>query len=142
MRISDWSSDVCSSDLRSIVPVIDADGKLVLTKDEHPRPETTREGLAALKPAFAQIADMPIDANGNTFRKIINQVYPDLKIEAFHHAGTSSGNGDGAAALLLPSAAYVRKPGRKPPTRNIAGANNGDDPTLTLHATATRRATE
>src|SRR3546814_3360834 len=82
MRISDWSSDVCSSDLRSIVPVIDADGKLVLTKDEHPRPETTREGLAALKPAFAQIADMPIDANGNTFRKIINQVYPDLKIEA------------------------------------------------------------
>src|SRR3546814_19490438 len=125
MRISDWSSDVCSSDLRSIVPVIDADGKLVLTKDEHPRPETTREGLAALKPAFAQIADMPIDANGNTFRKIINQVYPDLKIEAFHHAVTSSGNVDGAAALLLASEAYVRKPGLHPSSEAHRGGKGG-----------------
>src|SRR3546814_13543818 len=72
---------------------------------------------------------MPIDANGNTFRKIINQVYPDLKIEAFHHAGTSSGNVDGAAALLLASEAYVRKHGLKPRARIIAGANIGDDPT-------------
>src|SRR3546814_17776248 len=72
---------------------------------------------------------MPIDANGNTFRKIINQAYPDLKIEAFHHAGTSSGNVDGAAALLLASEAYVRKHAPKPPARIIAGAKIGEGPT-------------
>ena len=119
---------------RSIVPVYDEDGKLVLAKDEHPRPDTTLEGLAALKPSFGQIADMPIDEAGTTFRKIINQVYPDLKIEAFHHAGTSSGNVDGAAALLLASETYVRKHGLKPRARVIASANIGDDPTLMLNA--------
>ena len=119
---------------RSIIPVYDAEGKLVLTQDEHPRPEATLEALAALKPSFAQIADMPIDEAGNTFRKIINKVYPDLKIEAFHHAGTSSGNVDGAGALLLASDAYVRKHGLKPRARVIASANIGDDPTLMLNA--------
>jgi acetyl-CoA C-acetyltransferase len=119
---------------RSIIPVIDADGKLVLTKDEHPRPDTTLAGLAALKASFGQIADMPIDESGNTFRKIINSVYPDLKIGAFHHAGTSSGNVDGAAALLLASESYVRKHGLKPRARIIAAANIGDDPTLMLNA--------
>ncbi|MDB5968707.1 MAG: acetyl-CoA C-acyltransferase [Hydrocarboniphaga sp.] len=119
---------------KSIVPVIDEDGKLVLAKDEHPRPDTTLAGLAALKPSFAQIADMAIDENGTSFRKLINKVYPDLKIEAFHHAGTSSGNVDGAAALLLASEAYVRKHGLKPRARVIATANIGDDPTLMLNA--------
>jgi len=119
---------------KSIVPVHDEDGRLVLARDEHPRPDTTLEGLAALKPSFGQIADMPIDENGNTFRKIINSVYPDLKIGAFHHAGTSSGNVDGAAALLLASASYVRKHGLKPRARVLATANIGDDPTLMLNA--------
>jgi len=119
---------------RSIVPVYDEDGKLVLAKDEHPRPDTTLEGLAQLKPSFAQIADMPIDEKGTTFRKIINQVYPELKIDARHHAGTSSGNVDGAAALLLASEAYVKKHGLKPRARVIATANIGDDPTLMLNA--------
>jgi acetyl-CoA C-acetyltransferase len=119
---------------KSIVPVIDEDGKLVLSKDEHPRPETTLAGLAALKPAFAQIADMPIDENGTTFRKLINSVYPDLKIGAFHHAGTSSGNVDGAAALLMASEAYTRRHGLKPRARVIATANMGGDPTLMLNA--------
>jgi acetyl-CoA C-acetyltransferase len=119
---------------RSIVPVFDEDGKLVLARDEHPRADTTLEGLAALKPSFGAIADMAIDENGNSFRKIINSVYPDLKIGAFHHAGTSSGNVDGAAALLLASDGYVRKHGLKPRARVIATANIGDDPTLMLNA--------
>lgn len=119
---------------RSIIPVIDADGKLVLSKDEHPRPGTTVADLAALQPAFAQIADAPLDENGTTFRKLINSRYPDLKIQSLHHAGTSSGNVDGAAALLLASEAYVRKHGLKPRARIIATANIGDDPTLMLNA--------
>ena len=119
---------------KSLIAVHDEDGKLVLARDEHPRADTTLEGLAALKPSFGQIADMPIDEAGTTFRKIINKVYPDLKIEAFHHAGTSSGNVDGAAALLLASDGYVRKHGLKPRARVIASANIGDDPTLMLNA--------
>jgi len=119
---------------RSIVPVINDEGRVVLAKDEYPRPDTTAEGLAALKPSFAQIADMPSNREGITFRQLINQRYPDLKIEHFHHAGTSSGVVDGAAAILLASADYARKHGLKPRARVIATANIGDDPTLMLNA--------
>lgn len=119
---------------RSMVPVVDEDGKLVLTRDEHPRPNTTLADLAALKPAFAQFADMPLDENGATFRKLINSRHPDIKIDPRHHAGTSSGNVDGAAALLMASEAYTRKHGLKPRARVIATANIGDDPTLMLNA--------
>jgi len=119
---------------RSIVPVVAEDGRVILAKDEYPRPQTTAEGLAALKPSFAQIADMPADRNGNTFRQLINQRYPDLKIEHFHHAGTSSGIVDGAAALLMASSGYARAHGLKARARVIASANIGDDPTLMLNA--------
>ena len=119
---------------KSIIPVYDDAGQLLLAKDEYPRPDTTLEGLATLKPAFAQFADMPLDERGTTFRKLINQVHPDIRIEALHHAGTSSGNVDGAAALLLASEAYTRKHGFKPRARVIAVANVGDDPTLMLNA--------
>ncbi len=119
---------------RSIVPVLDGDGKVVLAKDEYPRPQTTAEDLAALKPSFIQIADMPTDRNGTTFRQLINRRYPDLKIEHFHHAGSSSGVVDGAAALLMASEDYARKHGFKPRARVVATANVGDDPTLMLNA--------
>lgn len=121
---------------RSIVPVIDDDGKVVLATDEHPRPQTTAEELAALKPSFAQIADMAPGGDGVSFRQLINRRYPDLKIEHFHHAGNSSGVVDGAAALLMASADYARKHGLKPRARVIATANMGDDPTLMLNAPA------
>ena len=119
---------------RSIVPVIGDDGQVILAKDEYPRPQTTAQDLAALKPSFAQIADMPANREGTTFRQLINQRYPDLKIEHFHHAGTSSGIVDGAAAILLASSDYARKHGLKPRARVIATANMGDDPTLMLNA--------
>lgn len=119
---------------RSIVPVIDEDGSIVLTRDEHPRPGTTVADLAALKPSFGQIADMVLDESGTSFRKLINSRYPDIRIEPVHHAGTSSGNVDGAAALLLASEAYVRRHGLKPRARVVATANIGDDPTLMLNA--------
>jgi acetyl-CoA C-acetyltransferase len=119
---------------RSIVPVLADDGKVVLAKDEYPRPQTTLADLAALEPSFTKIADMPADASGRTFRQLINARYPDLKIEHFHHAGSSSGVVDGAAALLMASSRYVKKHGLKPRARVIACANVGDDPTLMLNA--------
>ena len=119
---------------KSIVPVRDEAGNIIIDKDEYPRPETTAEGLAALKPAFAQIADMPIDEQGTTYRKILHDKYPDLELRSVHHAGNSSASVDGAAALLLASPDYAKKHGLKPRARIVAMANMGDDPTLMLNA--------
>jgi acetyl-CoA C-acetyltransferase len=119
---------------KSIVPVLDDDGNVVLESDEFPRPQTTAEGLAQLKPSFTQIADMPLDLNGTSARALINQKYPDLEIRHFHHAGNSSGVVDGAAAVLLASKTYADQHGLKPRARILAIANIGDDPTLMLNA--------
>ncbi|MGO9932588.1 MAG: acetyl-CoA C-acetyltransferase [Steroidobacteraceae bacterium] len=118
---------------KSLIPVLDDGGGVILAHEEYPRPQTTAEALAALKPSFVQIADMPLDADGTTFRKLILQRYPDLKIENVHHAGNSSGVVDGAAALLMASEGYARKHGLKPRARIVATANMGDCPTLMLN---------
>jgi acetyl-CoA C-acetyltransferase len=117
----------------SLIAVVDDEGKVILAKDEHPRPQTTAQDLAALKPSFAQVADLALDPAAPTFRQLINQRYPDLKIEHFHHAGNSSGVVDGAAGLLLASDSYARKNGLRPRARVVATANIGDDPTLMLN---------
>ena len=56
---------------KSIVPVVAEDGTVLLEKDEYPRPSTTLESLAGLKPAFEAMADLPIDASGQTFRQAL-----------------------------------------------------------------------
>jgi acetyl-CoA C-acetyltransferase len=119
---------------RSLVPVFHEDGTLALDREEFPRPQTTLEGLAALKPSFEAMANAPLDANGTTFAGLIQQVYPDLKIRHVHHAGNSSGVVDGAAAVLLASPEYAKKNGLKPRARVVAMANVGDSPTLMLNA--------
>ena len=119
---------------RSLVPVYHEDGTLALDAEEFPRPQTTREGLAALKPSFEALADVAIDDQGTTFRSLILQKYPDLDIKFIHHAGNSSGVVDGAAAVLLASPAYAKAHGMKPRARVVAMANMGDDPTLMLNA--------
>ena len=117
---------------KSVVPVLNPDGSVALDHEEFPRPETTAEGLAALKPSFAGLADF--DIGGTTFRKQINRRYPDLDIQHFHHAGNSSGVVDGAAAILLASKDYADKHGLTPRARIVAYSNVGDDPTLMLNA--------
>jgi len=119
---------------KSVVPVVADDGTVLLDREEYPRPQTTREDLAKLEPAFPKIADVPLDEQGTTFRKLINQKYPDLEIKHFHHAGNSSGVVDGAAAVLIASKDYAQKHGLKPRARIVATANMGDDPTLMLNA--------
>jgi acetyl-CoA C-acetyltransferase len=119
---------------RSIVPVVDDKGQLVLARDEYPRPDTTLEGMAELKPAFAKILDMHMGNGAETFRQAINRKYPDIDIQPIHHVGISSGVVDGAAAVLLASEAYTAKMGWKPRARILASANVGDDPTLMLNA--------
>ena len=118
---------------KSVVPVYNEDGSVALDREEFPRPETTAEGLASLKPAFAGMMDFDL-GGGVTFRKQINRRYPDVDIKPVHHAGNSSGVVDGAAALLITSPAYAEKHGLKPRARIVAYANQGDDPTLMLNA--------
>ncbi len=117
----------------SLVTVYNEDGSVALDHEEFPRPETTAEGLAALKPSFAGVADFDL-GGGSTFRKQINRRYPDVAIQHFHHAGNSSGVVDGAAAILLTSKDYADKHGLKPRGRIVCYANQGDDPTLMLNA--------
>lgn len=117
----------------SIVPVYNEDGSVALEKDEYPRPQTTAESLAGLKPAFTKLADAPT-VHGTTLKEQITRRYPELDVEPVHHAGNSSGVVDGAAAVLLASKEYADKHGLKPRARIVAYANMGDDPTLMLNA--------
>lgn len=119
---------------RSLVAVHNEDGSVALDHEEFPRPSTTAEGLAALKPSFEALADVPLNEEGLTFRKLILQKYPDLKIQHIHHAGNSSGVVDGSAAVLLASPDYAKSHGLKPRARVVACANQGDCPTLMLNA--------
>ncbi len=119
---------------RSIVPVLNEDGTVALDRDEYPRPGTSLETLAALEPAFAKIAHLPLDEEGTTFAGLIRQKYPNLEIVHVHHAGNSSGVVDGAAAVLVTSRAYAEAHGLRPRARVVAVANHGDCPTLMLNA--------
>ena len=119
---------------KSVIPVYKADGSLALDREEFPRPQTTREGLAGLKPAFTQMADVDLDGQGTTYRRLITAKYPDLDIQFVHHAGNSSGVVDGSGALLLASPSYAKKNGMKARAKVVAYANVGDSPTLMLNA--------
>lgn len=119
---------------RSLVPVLNSDGSVALDREQYPRPETTAEGLAALKPAFAAMRDTSILEDGTTFGQLIQRKFPGLEWEPIHHAGTSSGVVDGAAALLLASRESARRRGWIPRGRIVATANAGDSPTLALNA--------
>jgi acetyl-CoA C-acetyltransferase len=119
---------------KSLVPVHNVDGSLALDHEEFPRPQTTAEGLAALKPSFGEMADVDVDGHGLTYRKLIQLKYPGLEITPIHHAGNSSGVVDGAAALLLASPDYAKRKGMTPRARIVTYANIGDCPTLMLNA--------
>jgi acetyl-CoA C-acetyltransferase len=119
---------------KSLIPVYKEDGTLALDREEFPRPQTTLEGLGQLAPAFAAMADFPLDEAGTTLRGLVLARYPDLDIEFVHHAGNSSGVVDGAAAMLIASPDAAKARGWKPRARIVAIANMGDDPTLMLNA--------
>jgi acetyl-CoA C-acetyltransferase len=119
---------------KSTITVRDDDGNVILDHEEYPRPETTAESLAELKPAFEMFYDLPSEKDGPTFAELIHRKYPDLKFKPLHHVGISSGVVDGAAAVLFASADYAERHGLKPRARVVAMANVGDDPTLMLNA--------
>ena len=127
---------------RSIIPVIADDGHVALDHDEFPRPQTTFEGLAQLRPAFAAMYEHELDEQGTTYAKLVRQAYPDIAIDHVHTAGNSSGVVDGAGAVVIASPDYARAHGLKPRARIRAMATAGDCPTLMLNGPvpATRKA--
>ncbi|MFF3323812.1 acetyl-CoA C-acetyltransferase [Streptomyces sp. NPDC002889] len=122
---------------RSVVPVRDRNGLVVLDHDEHMRPGTTADSLAALKPSFAGIGDL------GGFDAVALQKYHWVeKIDHVHHAGNSSGIVDGAALVAIGNKAVGERYGLTPRARIISAAVSGSEPTIMLTgpAPATRKA--
>ncbi|WP_374424701.1 acetyl-CoA C-acetyltransferase [Paracoccus sp. (in: a-proteobacteria)] len=113
---------------RSIVPVRDQNGLIILDRDEYMRPGTTVEDLGKLKASFKDMGEMMPG-----FDKVAMLKYPHLShIEHIHHAGNSSGIVDGAGAVLIGNAEFGKAYGLKPRARIRATAKIGTDPTIML----------
>ncbi len=111
---------------KSIIPVKDKAGVVILDKDEFIKPTTTAEGLSALKPSFATMGQIGFDA-------IALQKYPEVgSVNHVHHAGNSSGIVDGAAVVLLASEQAVQQQNLKPRAKVLATTLVGADPTIML----------
>src|SRR5919112_3815496 len=111
----------------SVVPVTDRNGTVVLDHDELVRPDTSVEGLAGLKPSFAQ---MGRDAG---FDDVALEKYHWIPaIDHVHHAGNSSGIVDGAAVVAIGTEEAGTSMGLTPRARIIATAVSGADPTIML----------
>ena len=111
---------------RSIVPVSDRNGLVVLDRDELVRPGTTAEALGALPPSFA-------DAGVAGFDAVALETYHALdEISHVHHAGNSSGLADGAALVLLGSERAGAAAGLTPRGRIVSVGLVGTEPTIML----------
>jgi acetyl-CoA C-acetyltransferase len=122
---------------RSVVPVRDRTGAVILDRDEHMRPNTTMESLATLKPSFADLGEQA------GFDAVALQHYHWVeRINHVHHAGNASGIVDGAALVVIGSEQVGTDLGLTPRARIVAGAVTGTEPTIMLTgpAPATRKA--
>ncbi|WP_228973813.1 acetyl-CoA C-acetyltransferase [Streptomyces sp. DH12] len=122
---------------RSVVPVKDRNGLVVLDHDEHLRPGTTADSLAALKPSFADIGDL------GGFDAVALQKYHWVeRIDHVHHAGNSSGIVDGAALVAVGTREVGERYGLTPRARIVSAAVSGSEPTIMLTgpAPASRKA--
>jgi acetyl-CoA C-acetyltransferase len=112
---------------KSVMPVKDVNGITLLAKDEHMRPTTTMQSLAALQPAFVQMGEL------GGFDAVAIEAHPEIEaVNHVHHAGNSSGIVDGAAAVLIGSEAAGKSAGLKPRARIKAFANIGSEPAIML----------
>ncbi|WP_030781177.1 acetyl-CoA C-acetyltransferase [Streptomyces sp. NRRL S-920] len=122
---------------RSVVPVKDRNGLVVLDHDEHMRPGTTADSLAKLKPSFKDIGDM------GGFDAVALQKYHWIEqIDHVHHAGNSSGIVDGASLVAVGTKGVGERYGLTPRARIVSAAVSGSEPLIMLTgpAPATRKA--
>jgi acetyl-CoA C-acetyltransferase len=112
---------------RSVVPVRDSSGVVVLDRDEHIRAGTTVQTLAGLPASFAGIGDL------GGFDAVALQKYHWVeRINHVHTAGNSSGIVDGASLLLIGGERAGVTAGLTPRARVVATAVSGADPTIML----------
>ena len=112
---------------KSITPVRDVNGLTLLASDEHMRPSTDMQALAALRPSFGFYAEQ------GGFDAVATQAYPEIEqLNYVHHAGNSSGIVDGAAAVLLGSQEAGTRLGIRPRAKIRAFANIGSEPAIML----------
>ena len=121
---AEWSGGYFA---KSVVPVRDQNGLLILDHDEHMRPDTSKEGLGKLKPAFEAMAAMA------GFDEVALQKYHWVEqINHVHTGGNSSGIVDGAALVLIGNEKAGKANGLTPRARVVATATSGADPTIML----------
>lgn len=117
----------------SLFTVTDTSGHVLLERDEYNRPDTTFEGLSALKPSFVKLGAMAVGPHGETIDDVALMKYPQAgEIRHIHTAGNSSGIVDGAAAVALASEAFVQAHGLKPRARICSFATAGSEPLIML----------
>ncbi|MBW4094714.1 MAG: acetyl-CoA C-acetyltransferase [Acidobacteria bacterium] len=112
---------------KSVVPVKDQNGLVVLERDEHMRPGSNSESLGALKPSFAMMGDV-----GGFDAVALQKFHAVERINHVHTAANSSGIVDGASLVLVGSEAVGQKLGLTPRARIVATATSGADPTIML----------
>jgi len=111
---------------RSIVPVEDQNGLLLLDHDEHIRADSSLESLNDLKPSFETIGELGYDA-------VALSKYPQVEsINHIHTAGNSSGIVDGASLTLIGSLKKGQEAGLRPRAKIIAAATVSTEPTIML----------
>jgi acetyl-CoA C-acetyltransferase len=111
----------------SVIPVKDLNGLTVLEKDEFIRPGTTVEGLAGLKPSFADLGEQ-----GGFDFVALEKYHWIEKINHVHHAGNSSGIVDGASLVAIGNEQVGQDLGLAPRARIVSAAVSGADPTIML----------
>ena len=112
---------------KSVIPVRDQNGLVILDRDEHMRPSTDMQSLGSLNASFAMHGEM------GGYDAVAIQAHPELEsVTHVHHAGNSSGIVDGAGAVLLGSKRAGETLGLKPRARIRSFANIGSDPALML----------
>ena len=111
---------------KSIVPVKDQMGAVILDHDEHMRPDADMQSLAGLNPSFAGLGGMGFD-------DVIKQRYPEVEaVNHVHHAGNSSGIVDGASAVLFGTKEMGEALGLKPRAKVKGFASIGSEPSIML----------
>ena len=112
---------------RSLVPVVDRNGLVVLDHDEFIRADTTVETLAALKPSFAGVGEA-----GGFDAVALERYHWVEQIDHVHHAGNSSGIVDGASLVAVGTPQIADEYGLTPRARIVATAVSGSDPLIML----------
>ncbi len=111
---------------KSVVPVKDQLGAILLDHDEHMRAETTMQSLGALQPSFIQPGEFAFDA-------VVQQRYPQVeRVNHVHHAGNSSGIVDGSAAVLFGTKEAGDAAGLKPRAKILGFSSIGSEPSIML----------